>query len=311
MDTNHQDDLEKHVNKIINSVHGLDEQSRRSVLEIELKRLSCISKLFSDMISKPKETGPSSKPSSTTSNPPQLAISPTNTTRIGLPKGISQAPERIKRILVIGETGSGKSSLINVLDPKCNAPISDSALGCTPTIKTYNAECNRTPYQLIDTVGLNEHSGGYKKAADAMLELVRFMRDDENGYNAILFVKRHGRIDKSFDLNYLVFVKCLTRHEIPTILVTTGCESEDTAAVEESLKGQLKEYAFNIILCGTTLHGGPAEKYLSYMREDMAKRLWVTIENVSLPRPKKIIRNAEDEKEAIGYFGKIWQQLRM
>lgn len=200
---------------------------------------------------------------------------------------------------MIGTTGSGKSSLINVLCGEREALMSDSALGCTHAPTTYHTRRKDQLYEFIDTVGLNEHSGGYKKATDALADLLLYITQDEIGYNAILFVQRRGRIDKWFDLHHRIFMKCFTKHQIPSILVMSGYEGQTSPIPDEDdVKKALKEYHFDAIVFGTTFFGGVFEEHLKKMRKDTAEEVWKLIESKSREQPEKIVKNIDDGNKA-------------
>lgn len=64
-------------------------------------------------------------------------------------------------VIVIGCTGSGKSSLINALMGTGNqeAEVGGLAGACTPDLKSYCLRINDRNFNLVDTAGFGDPSG--------------------------------------------------------------------------------------------------------------------------------------------------------
>jgi GTP-binding protein EngB required for normal cell division len=134
--------------------------------------------------------------------------------------------EREKRILLIGIAGVGKSSLINLLADKPTAQVSDKAIGTALEFKKYIIERCGVVYEFIDTDGLGESSKGQQNNGETFTRLLRFVKANERGFNCVLFVTRKGRIDEIFDQNHFIFIQCLLKFNVPSILVITRCEMD-------------------------------------------------------------------------------------
>ncbi|KIK47960.1 hypothetical protein CY34DRAFT_104280 [Suillus luteus UH-Slu-Lm8-n1] len=74
----------------------------------------------------------------------------------------SSSKREEKTVVIFGETGSGKSSVINVIAQKQVAATSNDALGCTSEPKRYPVEISGQKFVLFDTAGLNEGTAGTK-----------------------------------------------------------------------------------------------------------------------------------------------------
>ncbi|XP_037026310.1 uncharacterized protein LOC119067440 [Bradysia coprophila] len=128
-----------------------------------------------------------------------------------------------KNVIVFGETGSGKSSLVNLLLRQDEAKVSDKAVGCTFNFKKYE-----TPhFNLYDTVGLSEGREGTLKQSQAIKQLVRLLKSLEEGVSLLVFVIEKGRIKKSMENNYRLFIEGICMKKVPVVLGITHCEMEN------------------------------------------------------------------------------------
>lgn len=103
-----------------------------------------------------------------------------------------QSYKRMRRVLVFGEAGTGKTSMLNALASGKTGErheTSDSMIGCTFKNQKYRAIFlsndgdNRVQYLFVDTVGLNEGKGGQKKSFTAMMELSKFLAENRRGFH--------------------------------------------------------------------------------------------------------------------------------
>ena len=129
-------------------------------------------------------------------------------------------------VIVFGETGAGKSSVINMVLGSDRANVSNRLLGETFKSTVYPIELDGLTYNLYDTVGLGEHSGGTVDSAKAIRNLYRLVTDLSNsgGVNLLVFVMKRGRLTETIYKNYDLFHHGFCNSNVPIVVVVTGCE---------------------------------------------------------------------------------------
>ncbi|CAF1077553.1 unnamed protein product [Didymodactylos carnosus] len=211
----------------------------------------------------------------------------------------------INRVLVIGQTGVGKSSLINLMAGEHVAPMSDSAVGCTFDFNVYQVEYNEEMYELIDTIGLNEGSKGTVTHKDALKKLVRFIKQNKRGFNCVIFVMAKGRVFDSFEKNYYLFYKSLLKEDIPALLYVGHCENDVpmSAWLNNSTNVEaLASFAFAEKICGTTLEGGYFGDQLKILREETRVKMWSAVMAKMLDTPRKVDAD-------LNMFKQVWNSI--
>ncbi|KAG2119457.1 P-loop containing nucleoside triphosphate hydrolase protein [Suillus clintonianus] len=79
-------------------------------------------------------------------------------------------------VVIIGQSGAGKSSLINMLCPTAKASISNNTYGCTMVVTKYTCHLGGQDYcQVHDTVGLEEGRWGFLPDKQAQKQLKSYM----------------------------------------------------------------------------------------------------------------------------------------
>lgn len=134
-----------------------------------------------------------------------------------------------KQVLVFGQSGTGKSTLINALTGS-NLKTGSDAKGISLSSTAVTREHNGVNYRIIDTIGLNEadETSGVC-GAEALTALVKLLGSIEGGLNLMVMVINLGRIHSAVDDNYKMFVKTMTADKVPLIIVVTRCERETQA----------------------------------------------------------------------------------
>ncbi|KIJ68044.1 hypothetical protein HYDPIDRAFT_37613 [Hydnomerulius pinastri MD-312] len=170
-----------------------------------------------------------------------------------------QQPSPSKNIVVFGESGIGKSSLINLIAGRSVAATSSSAFGCTFEHKKYELEIEGIPCTIWDTTGLDEGSQGRIPAETAEANLKRLLHDlmKANGIDLLIYCVRGSRLRKTLLNNYNIFYSAICRKKVPIAIVVTGLENyegemEEWWAANEAEFAALKMH-FDGHACVTTL----------------------------------------------------------
>jgi len=130
-------------------------------------------------------------------------------------------------VIVFGETGSGKSSLINMVVGTNVAETSSKAKGCTFESTPYKVTIHGTAYKLFDTAGLNEWEGGKVSAKDAVVNLYKLIRDLDDGVSLLVYCVRGPRIKDTTVKNYKLFYEAFCQKQVPIVVAVTGLENEE------------------------------------------------------------------------------------
>ncbi|KAF7975260.1 hypothetical protein HWV62_10134 [Athelia sp. TMB] len=135
-------------------------------------------------------------------------------------------PTVARNVVIFGETGAGKSSVVNLIAGKALADVRSSASGCTFKSASYEDMVDDMVIRMHDTVGLNEGQEGTVSARDAIIELYQLIKGLEEGISLLVFCVR-GRIKDTTKKNYRMFFEGLCQKQVPIILLVTGLELEE------------------------------------------------------------------------------------
>ncbi|KIM81804.1 hypothetical protein PILCRDRAFT_97629 [Piloderma croceum F 1598] len=139
------------------------------------------------------------------------------------PKSTSNAAPNV---VIFGETGVGKSSLVNMIAGKDVAEHANKAEGCTFQSKSYPVQINGQSIALWDTAGLNEGHKGKVAAKDAIVNLCCLLRGLKDGVSLLVYCVR-GRIKETTAKNYMMFYEGVCQLKVPILLVAIGLEEQD------------------------------------------------------------------------------------
>ncbi|KAG1797320.1 P-loop containing nucleoside triphosphate hydrolase protein, partial [Suillus plorans] len=135
-----------------------------------------------------------------------------------------------RNIVIFGETGSGKSSIINTIAQKQLAKTSNDAHGCTSTSQRYPVEFSGQRFVLIDTAGLRTGTADTVSAAKAEKRLKNLLRELMNSKLdeiSLLVYCMDSTIATSALLEaYDKFYSGICQKKFPIVVVITGLEKE-------------------------------------------------------------------------------------
>ncbi|KAG2337541.1 hypothetical protein BDR05DRAFT_1004948 [Suillus weaverae] len=172
---------------------------------------------------------------------------------------------RPRNVVLWGESGVGKSSLINLIMGRNVAETSPDALSCTTTHAPYDVTISGQCFRLWDTAGLNEGSEGRVPAATAARRLALFLGglNRGDGVHLLMYCVRGTRATKALRTNYQTFSSAIGDSKVPIVIVATCLEDWRPAMTEwwNENKDQLAKYGMNFpgYACVTTLPSGRAE----------------------------------------------------
>ncbi|KIL54350.1 hypothetical protein M378DRAFT_28761 [Amanita muscaria Koide BX008] len=162
-------------------------------------------------------------------------------------------------IIVFGESGVGKSSLINMITGTDSAATSNEAVGCTFQSASYDVELKGRKYRLWDTIGLNEGERGTASPERSIQDLQSLVLNlQHEGVNLLVYCIRGSRIRDIIKINYDLFWKIICNEQVPIVVVVTGLENEED--MEEWWTNNRPDFAaremrFHDHACVTTTKG--------------------------------------------------------
>ncbi|KAG2134457.1 P-loop containing nucleoside triphosphate hydrolase protein [Suillus clintonianus] len=148
---------------------------------------------------------------------------------MGVPTGSEITPARKhKNIVLFGEAGAGKSSLVNLMAGSEIAVTSLSMQRCTLDWQEHAIEFDGKPYKVFDTIGLEESGLEMNEYLAAVANAYTFIKrlDAEGGVDLLLFCVRAGRFTAALQSNYRFFHDFLCQKKVPIVIAITNLERE-------------------------------------------------------------------------------------
>jgi len=136
--------------------------------------------------------------------------------------------KRHKIVVVFGDTGAGKSSLINLIAGKEVANTSPDTKRCTMQWKEHTISFGGEFYKVFDTNGLDDPQLGIKEYLESVENAYRLIKelDKRGGIDLLLFCVRAGRVTATLQSNYRLFHEFLCEKKVPIVLAITNLERE-------------------------------------------------------------------------------------
>jgi predicted GTPase len=131
-------------------------------------------------------------------------------------------------IVLFGQAGAGKSSLVNLMAGKDVAHTSSDLTCCTLHWQEYPIQFDGASYNVFDTVGLEEPQLGIPQYLDAVENSYTLIQNLERqgGIDLLLFCMRAGKLSTTLQTNYRLFHEFLCNKKIPVVVVITYLENE-------------------------------------------------------------------------------------
>ncbi|KAF8654300.1 hypothetical protein AX16_003559 [Volvariella volvacea WC 439] len=163
-------------------------------------------------------------------------------------------------VLIFGQTGVGKSSLVNMLAGQNIARTSNGAMGCTfgSTPCDISLSINGRSIRLWDTAGLNEAAHGTVSAEEAVENLKTLVAELNGRIDLLVYCITGGRLREIVMVNYDLFFRVFCQKKVPIMLVVTGLElEEDMEKWWDDNRGELEDRGMKFVThaCITTTKG--------------------------------------------------------
>lgn len=135
------------------------------------------------------------------------------------------SPHIVHNVILFGEVGSGKSSIVNMIVGREVALTSNGGGGCTFQNQSYETTIENTTFRIYDTVGLNQCNQGRVPHSVAEQELHNLI-EQLDGVSWLIFCNR-GMVKENAAANWKLLNKEICGEKVPIIAVVTGLEEED------------------------------------------------------------------------------------
>lgn len=166
-----------------------------------------------------------------------------------------ETPPRGRNVVIFGETGSGKSSIINAITKNQLAKTTNDADGCTSSVQRYPVDISGQRFVLFDTAGLGEGSAGTVPDPEAKRQLKNLLRQlmssrsPSDGIDLLVYCVSSSRMPGLTTIvqTYDMFYSRTCRKKVPIVIVITGLENEpNMESWWDENKGRFeREHAFH------------------------------------------------------------------
>ena len=138
-------------------------------------------------------------------------------------------PKRPFHAILFGESGVGKSSVINLIVGHPAAEVSSGIDGCTLDYRNYKINTGLHQFLVWDTVGFNGMHIGHNVCGKAIENAVHLIHDlhKQGGVDLLVFCKKYGRLSNSELNNLRLFQEFLCEGQIPVAFIITHLERQN------------------------------------------------------------------------------------
>lgn len=175
-------------------------------------------------------------------------------------------------VIVFGESGVGKSSIVNLVVGSQVAKTSPDADACTTRTKPYDVNIHGKKYKLWDTAGLDGGSFGLFRAAIAERNLKKFIRNllGKNEPSLLIYCVRASRATRALVRHYQLVRSATHEGPVPMVIVVTGLENsrEDMESWWHRNVTELSKHGMEYVdhACITSIDNDPHDPILTRTR---------------------------------------------
>ena len=149
----------------------------------------------------------------------------------GKPSSPTSTRSKAINIVLLGEIGVGKSSLINLIARENVAKVSLDTVGCTKTAAKYTFEEKGRTFHFYDTPGLVDLQMGAKPFIDPIDTIQKLICSlgNGNGPDLLLFCIDKSKPTVALQRHYQLFCKIICGGNVPFALAITKLEEGEDA----------------------------------------------------------------------------------
>ncbi|KAH0827571.1 P-loop containing nucleoside triphosphate hydrolase protein [Lanmaoa asiatica] len=164
------------------------------------------------------------------------------------PSPHTSASSKAIDVVLLGEIGVGKSSLINLIAKEDVARVSSDTIGCTETVAKYTFKEKGRTFHIHDTPGLVDPQMGVKPFVDPIDTTQKLIHSlgNGNGPDLLLFCIDNSKPTVALRRNYRLFCKIICGGKVPFALAITKLEEgQDADQWWSQHRATIREYGID------------------------------------------------------------------